>query len=114
MNLLEETRNSIEAFKHSVDDIIFIGSDCGEYECDWEAFKLLANYEYDDDFGVTKVLTDLTIIFKDGSRLERAEYDGSEWWRILPIMQRPKKTGRHMKSLFSSNYLSSFKEKIFG
>lgn len=46
----------------------------------WEAFVALADVEYDNDFGGQEVHDSLKIVFTDGSWLERAEYDGSEWW----------------------------------
>ena len=38
----------------------------------------LLDREYDDGFGGQEL--DGTIVFKDGTWLERGEYDGSEWW----------------------------------
>lgn len=44
----------------------------------------LASINYDNGYGGQELFG--TIVFKDGTWLERGEYDGSEWWehRKLP------------------------------
>lgn len=46
--------------------------------------ETLADINYDNGYGGQELFG--TIVFKDGTWLERAEYDGSEWWahRKLP------------------------------
>jgi len=39
------------------------------------------NFEYDDGYGLQHLFG--KILFKDKSWLERAEYDGLEWWEYL-------------------------------
>lgn len=80
INFLEETKLSMGPKKSQ--DIDWIGSMDGEYAMTWEEFEKLANFEYDGGFGSQKIASDLVIVFKDGSYLERAEYDGSEWWEF--------------------------------
>ncbi len=79
-NLLNETIGVIEELNKTSEDIDFIGSDDGEYACDWLTFNNLANVEYDSGFGGNEVASNLVILFKDGTWLSRGEYDGSEWW----------------------------------
>lgn len=45
-----------------------------------DLFKLLEylDFEYDDGFGNQELFG--IILFKDNTWMERAEYDGSEWW----------------------------------
>lgn len=84
MNLLQET--IIRMSPYTPDDIIFIGSDDGIHQCDWPTFKELADRDYDEGFGSHEVALDLIIIFKDGARLRRWEYDGSEGWALdVPV-----------------------------
>jgi hypothetical protein len=83
MNLLFETIKIMNANKKGIDDIKFIGSSDGKYACTWEQFKKLANKMYNSGFGSAKVAIDLTIIFTDGSRMIRHEYDRSEWWEFI-------------------------------
>lgn len=79
-NLLKETENDILRSGHKVEEIIFIGSETSGHTCTWEEFVKLADKEYDDGFGCAKVATDLIIVFSDGSKMWRDEYDGSENW----------------------------------
>lgn len=46
--------------------------------------EILASIDYDNGYGGQELFG--TIVFKDGTWLERGEYDGSEWWehRKLP------------------------------
>lgn len=95
VNLLQETIADIEASKSSISDIIFIGSADQEWSCTWEEFTKLADVEYDAGYGAPEVATDLVIGFRDGSKLQRAEYDGSEWWEyIMPFKLDYTQAGR--------------------
>lgn len=40
--------------------------------------EILASIDYDNGYGSQELFG--TIVFKDGTWLERGEYDGSEWW----------------------------------
>ena len=80
MNLLKETKSCIKDSGHSINDIVFIGSEGSGYSCTWDEFTSLANHDYDKGFGASKVATDLIIVFSDGVKMWRGEYDGSEWW----------------------------------
>ncbi len=80
MNLLKETIESIEDFELNISDIVFIGSEGTGHCCSWEQFQYLANQEYDDGYGAPEVATDLIIVFADGTKMWRHEYDGSESW----------------------------------
>ena len=48
-----------------------------------ERFKELANREYDSGYGTRMVDGSLVILLNDGRWMERDEYDGSEWWRLV-------------------------------
>ena len=88
-NLLKQTLEAIRESGHIINDIDFIGSEDG-YECDWDTFKKLADQEYDSGFGSANVATDLIIVFRDGQKMWRGEYDGSEWWEYSTPFTRPK------------------------
>lgn len=61
-------------------------------EFDVDEFKAVAaTITYDAGYGIQEINKELVIVFKDGSWLERAEYDGSEWWEYKTTPQRPKK-----------------------
>ena len=79
-NLLKETEKDILDSGHTIEDIIFIGSEKSGHQCTWDEFKVLADFDYDAGYGSASVATDLIIVFRDGHKMWRGEYDGSEWW----------------------------------
>lgn len=89
INLLKETLEAIESSGHNVNEIVFIGSEETGHECSWEEFCELANIEYDEGFGAAEVAQDLVVVFSDGQKLWRSEYDGSEWWEHSKPFIRP-------------------------
>lgn len=101
MNLLQETISDIAMSGHKIENIIFIGSEESGYSCTWNEFAELANKEYDAGFGSQKVATDLIIVFSDGAKMWRGEYDGSEWWDRSTLFVRPKVT-KPIKKLFTN------------
>lgn len=96
-NLLQETILEIKHLNLDIKDIIHIGNN--EYKCTWDEFSILANFEYDDGYGLAEVAMDLTIVFNDGSRLVRWEYDGSEGWEIIRPFIVEHKQYKQMTSL---------------
>ena len=87
-NLLEETKAELSNNNLEITDVaevIFRNSSFPTGKVDswqkgsWEDFAKLADKEYDEGFGCAEV-EDIVIIFKNGTWLERHEYDGSEWW----------------------------------
>lgn len=92
-NLLKETEYSITSSKHTPEDVVSIGLLDPPRSCTWEEFQTIANEEYDSGYGGHEVLLDLIVLFKDGTRLERREYDGSEWWQFVGKVKAPKKAG---------------------
>lgn len=98
-NLLEETKSALARYGYAETDITFIGAKYTEHQCTWEEFCDLADVEYDSGWGAQKVAMDLIIVFCDGSMLERAEYDGSEWWRYIALFKKPQKA-LPIKTLF--------------
>ncbi len=100
MNLLFETKRAIEASRHKVSDIIFIGSQNSGHSCTWVEFKTLANREYHEGYGAQEVASDLIIVFSDGTKMWRGEYDGSEWWEFSPPFTAPLDT-KPIKTLFA-------------
>ena len=92
MNLLQETREAITASGHAENDIVFIGSEVTGHQCSWQAYCTLANIEYNSGFGAAEVATDLVIVFSDGQKLWRGEYDGSEWWEHSTPFVKPEQS----------------------
>ena len=102
-NLLKETIDIIIENGKTTGQIIFIGSQASGHSCTWEEFKDLANHDYDAGYGSHYVCADLIIAFDDQSRLERREYDGSEWWEFVMPFQMPVHK-RPIKTLFIKDY----------
>jgi hypothetical protein len=88
MNLLKETISVFNSYNLVPHNILFIGCEETAHRCSWEQFQTLADREYDGGYGCAEVLTDLVIVFVDGTKLSRSEYDGSEWWSVLS-QQKP-------------------------
>lgn len=89
MNFLKETIGDIETAGKTPEQIIFIGSEESGHECTWQEFLQLADFDYDAGFGAQEVATDLIIVFEDGSKMWRHEYDGSERWDYSTPFARP-------------------------
>ena len=101
-NLLTETVRFMESIGESPGDIIFIGSEHSGYACTWDEFVILADREYDSGFGAQEVADDLIIVFSDGCRMYRHEYDGSEGWRYVRPFVRPEEM-KKIRRLFVCN-----------
>lgn len=91
-NLLEETLNVMKSCHKDWGDIDFIALK-DNMTISVADFKKHANAEYDSGFGGAEVSENLVIVFKDGSWLERAEYDGSEWWEYKKTPEKPSGEG---------------------
>lgn len=84
-NLKEDTLYAIKASGHTLDDIKWIGNE--DFYIDTDEFWRIADYT-DCDAGAIAI--DLCVYFDDGSRLYRAEYDGSQWWEYMqPVVDMP-------------------------
>lgn len=88
MNLLRET--NVELRKHGKipNDVIWVGRRSTNAVCSWGEFEKQSRFiEYDNGYGSPEVPEDLVVVGVDWW-LERAEYDGSEWWeyKTLPTL----------------------------
>lgn len=80
MNLFKETDEVLEEQGYDWSDIKWVGSSYIKFPTVNEFIKVAKATEYDDGYGAQEIPFDLVIMFKDGTWLEREEYDGSEWW----------------------------------
>lgn len=103
-NLLEETKQAMIDSGHTEADIVYIGSRYSGHQCSWEEFCDLADEEYNSGFGAQKVASDLVVAFRDGQRLERGEYDGSEGWVANELFKRPDVETKKIKRLICNEY----------
>lgn len=111
MNLLEETREIIAREGRTAEDVVFIGSRDSGHSCTWSEFELIADREYDDDYGGAEVAIDLEVVFSDGATLLREEYDGSEWWCLHEPFVMPEKK-LPMTSVFVDRSLGDTLDEI--
>ena len=86
-NLLKETEQALKEHKKTLKDVEWIGK--GNYFMSIDSFKKIANKEYDNGYGGNEVDLGLKIC-GDNWWLERAEYDGSEWWEFKQKPKKPK------------------------
>lgn len=106
-NLKEETIDKLHRSGKDISDIVWIG--CKDFKIPVDLFWKLADKSYDAGYGSQKVATDLLVV-GDNWWLERAEYDGSEWWEfktspVEPIetIKVPKVLGGMWDSLMELN-----------
>lgn len=86
MNLKTETLEVLREHNKTVEDIKFICSDNNNIPI--EMFFIKANRIYDNGYGAAEV-DECLMIVGDNWWLERAEYDGSEWWEFKTMPQMP-------------------------
>jgi len=82
MNLLKETIETLELYDKSPKDVRWVGTEDGKYAISWEEFEKIAkDVEYYSGYGLQEIPDNLVVVGDDWW-LERAEYDGSEWWEF--------------------------------
>jgi hypothetical protein len=115
-NLLKETIDIMTKNGKDVRDIIHIGSPNGQYEIGWEAFKKLADKNYNNQTQKYKVAYDLTILFSDNSWLEREHDTTLEYWRYHRIPKRGNSKSRKIKTVWGDDQtietLYSIRQKV--
>ena len=86
-DLIQETKDYISALGYKKEDIDWIG--CRDFRIPIDCFWDSPPQMYDDGYGTEEVATDLVIVFKDNSWIERDSYDGSEWWTRKALPRKP-------------------------
>ena len=91
MNLLDETIAECEKVGKGINDIDrvqWVDEALHDVKCTWKTFAdAVRHLEYDNSYGAQEINESLAVVFKDGTWLERAEYDGAEWWeyKMCPV-----------------------------
>lgn len=85
-NLKEETLKTLKDCGKTIEDVLWVSN--GKIRLPIDAFLSVADRLYDSGFGNTEVFEDLVIV-GDNWWLERAEYDGSEWWEFKALPHQP-------------------------
>lgn len=88
INAKEELLEALQRSGKSIEDIEFAGirhsCNINDFSCVTESTDLLLkslDFLYDEDYGTQHIYG--YILFRDGSWLERREYDGAEWWKFM-------------------------------
>lgn len=85
-NLWTETIEALEWNGYKWDDVKFIQN--GDVDISKPYFEMLAKqFNYDSSYG-TELIDRNLVIVGDNWWLERAEYDGSEWWEYKTLPKR--------------------------
>ena len=79
MNFKDETLDTLLENQKTWNDVKFIQGNNFSVSNNKDELLELMNFDYDNDYGAPKIAQDLKIV-GDNWWLERAEYDGSEWW----------------------------------
>ena len=106
-NLKEETLRVLKNHGKTEKDIQWIGT--STYKIPIELFWTLSNRYYNEGYGTAIVASDLLIVGDDWF-LERAEYDGAEWWEFKTIIEEPKKT-KEVRTLFGGGTLDEINKR---
>ena len=85
-NLREETLRVLKEHNKTIEDIKFICS--GDKNIPIDMFFIKADRMYDNYAGWIEI-DECLMIVGDNWWLERAEYDGSEWWEFRTMPQIP-------------------------
>lgn len=92
INLLQETEQVLSKAGRTEDEILFVTD--GEHSCFWLDFKdQIKNITYDNGYGGFEEININLKIVGYQWWLERATYDGSEWWTYKTCPKNPASPG---------------------
>lgn len=92
MNLKQETLDAMAENGMVIADIAYISNRNLNQIMSVEDFFQLADREYNNSASGNEVNTELLIVFTNGDRLVRGNYDNNEWWEFIqavPTMPPP-------------------------
>ena len=84
-NLWEETLTVLQNHGKTWEDVCFV---CGNNFCVSNFEEIAKDTNYDSGYGAQQVAFDLKVVGEDWW-LERAEYDGAEWWKFKEMPVKP-------------------------
>jgi hypothetical protein len=87
INLLVETIDVLRENNKTPKDVLWCSSNRGYFSFD-EFVEKAQGIDYDNGYGRAEIFGELVIV-GDNWWLERAEYDGSEWWEFKTIPKKP-------------------------
>lgn len=86
-NLLAETLAVLNRYGHDTTDVRWVGTAEGSHAIDWQAFTQIADVDYYCGYPLAHIDPALVVV-GDGWWLERAVYDGLEWWAYKRLPQQ--------------------------
>lgn len=96
VNLLDITESVLKNNGKTFKDIEWIG--CESYTIPIDNFKKIADVEINEESYEEEVFIDL-VICGDDWWMERATYDGNEWWEFRAIPTKPNEKRGDIESL---------------
>lgn len=107
-NLYDEIVEKLEEHNKNINDIVWVGT--RNYKIDKTKFLEDAKkLYYDDGYGLSVINEDLLIVGK-GWYLERWEYDGSEGFRYISLIEEPKETREYSRDfIVPETYIRDYK-----
>ncbi len=102
LNFLAETEHAVKCSNHTTDDVHYISSHSKNFTTNWMTFAKFSNFEYDAYFPY--IVSDLVIVFTDGSYLKRtwnSDYSFEHWKFIKTISINNNKKLTHKKMLLN-------------
>jgi hypothetical protein len=87
INLLVETLDVLRQNNKTPEDVLWCSSDKGYFSFD-EFVEKAQGIDYDNGYGGVEISRGLIIAGKNWW-IERAEYDGSEWWEFRTMPKKP-------------------------
>lgn len=90
-NAYDELMQDLKFIGKTTDNILW--ATLGGYEIPLKNYlNTMKTINYNSGYGSAEFDEDAIVMFDDGSWLERAEYDGSEWWVHKEVPARPRRT----------------------
>ena len=105
-NLLKETIWKLADHGLGPNDVKWVGNQ--DNTGTWQDFVKLADFDYDDGFGIQEINAALLIVGKNWW-LERVEYDGSESWSFQTQPNKPISNGIKKEDLLEPSYSNGLK-----
>ena len=83
MNLKQETLDAMAENGMGIEDIAYISNRNLDQSVPVDEFFRSADREYNNSASGNEVNTELLIVFTNGDRLVRGNYDNNEWWEFI-------------------------------
>lgn len=86
-NLYEETLHIFTEHSKQPQDVLFVKFKNNSYTTIYQFLEIAKTINYDAGYGLQEISENIYIVGHDWW-LERAEYDGAEWWEYKQLPQK--------------------------